>query len=172
MPLQGVNDALGQAVDALQDAQQAFLLQPLEASSSAVLQQQHFCLAKLTTLIHEWAGQSFGMAVVLPGTGTGVAISINVLASLTLATMLRCLQVVAHGEGGAGAALPCVRAWSRVPCPHSRADGAAPAGVWPRLPMLGVRGLIRKFLSTDRGGEDGSGGSGSYWRRGSRRKLD
>ena len=117
--VQGVNDALGQAVDALQDAQQEFLLMPLEASAGA-LAMQHLCLAKLNTLIHEWTGQSFGMAVVLPGTSTGLAISINVMASLTLATMLRCLQVVAHGEQelGPGLLRSAVCPWPRVHCSH------------------------------------------------------
>lgn len=53
-----LTDALSVAADQLADAQQAFLLLPLEASPEGLLQQTHL-LSKLTALSAFWSSATF-----------------------------------------------------------------------------------------------------------------
>ena len=60
-----MGDAIGKAVEELKDAQQAFLLLPMEATLLELLQQQ-MCLEKMAAIINDWLSCAAGACVCPP----------------------------------------------------------------------------------------------------------
>ncbi|KAL4452313.1 hypothetical protein ABPG75_007975 [Micractinium tetrahymenae] len=95
MRLKELTDALSVAADQLADAQQAFLLLPLETSPEGLLQQTHL-LSKLTALSAFWSSATFCYSITVPGIGS-LSVSVSVMASLAAATSARCLHRIVKG---------------------------------------------------------------------------
>ncbi|GAB4818985.1 hypothetical protein N2152v2_006031 [Parachlorella kessleri] len=99
--LKGMGDAIGKAVEELKDAQQAFLLLPMEATLLELLQQQ-MCLEKMAAIINDWlsaadgSGTELGMSITLPYLRT-VTLSTSTMASLAAATTVRAIHVIVYG---------------------------------------------------------------------------
>lgn len=95
MHLKLLTDSLSVAVDQLTEAEQDFLLLPLEEAPERLALQQALLL-KLQAISRTWSSSTFCYSITVPAMGS-LSVSISLMASLAAATSARCFYRILKG---------------------------------------------------------------------------